>query len=736
MTPFAASRTLGAPSRWGRELTLVALNPDGPGTLADLTRVLGQAAGAEGVVLWQARSGPEASTTTSVFCRWLDDPVPPEPPCTATPDPVTGLAFRVRSLALPTDLSGDRPSLFGLLVAAAMPVDYVDGSAGVLTLLGADELSDDAFDVAAELVEILPELCATLRERQTLALVHACNTILHDADVESPDQPLHRERLREHLEYVCRLLAQALECTEVAIFLQQTHTADGRYPLFASSVPFGRDGALDASPVRASDAAPPRAQAVRVDGPLMELPLRSGNHMWGLIRCTRAQGSSLHFTSSDLPLVGPIATQVAQYWRSWLHRQTISAENDSWRQLAAGISALNRLLAKELSGNAGWDLRREMRFCEAALRLVGDVVPESTRVVVSRAEPTSRSADRLVPVSSVGEGQQASPAGIGPTLAEHVLRTHCQSWATDPDELVREGVGPDAGWLLCTPVGVGDQVYGVLQATGPAGELPANSAQVCEIVADQLGLYRHLQEAWQVLQASMRRQAEAMEDLKHQLASPLRTATDRADFVIRSGRFDTRAEAQLKAVRGLCRKASRVAMSAGVFAALSRGQQPAPKNELLGVDDLLRLLIAGADDAQVLSNPVLGITFQVDRDSVRQLGRRLVDVDASFLQQCLGNVLDNAGKYSYSNTCAGVGAVVTGNHLAIEVSSTGIPLDPGDTARCLQRNWRGDLARNTTGEGSGIGLWIVDHLMRSMNGKVQLCPVGDTITVQLVLPLA
>jgi len=266
--------------------------------------------------------------------------------------------------------------------------------------------------------------------------------------------------------------------------------------------------------------------------------------------------------------------------------------------------------------------------------------------------------------------------------------------------------------------------------------LPANSAQVCEIVADQLGLYRHLQEAWQVLQASMRRQAEAMEDLKHQLASPLRTATDRADFVIRSGRFDTRAEAQLKAVRGLCRKASRVAMSAGVFAALSRGQQPAPKNELLGVDDLLRLLIAGADDAQVLSNPVLGITFQVDRDSVRQLGRRLVDVDASFLQQCLGNVLDNAGKYSYSNTCAGVGAVVTGNHLAIEVSSTGIPLDPGDTARCLQRNWRGDLARNTTGEGSGIGLWIVDHLMRSMNGKVQLCPVGDTITVQLVLPLA
>ncbi|MGH3929144.1 MAG: ATP-binding protein [Pseudonocardiaceae bacterium] len=735
MTSFAAGAGPGTSYRWQRELTLVALHPDGPGTLGDLARVLGQATGAEGAVLWEAHSGPDGSTTASMLCRWLDDPVAPEPGRTTTPDPMTGLAFRTRSLALPTDLSGDPPALFGLPVAAAMPVDYSDGAAGVLTLLGAEELSDVAFDVAAELVEILPELCGILRERQTLALVHACNTILHDADIESPDRPLHPERLREHLGQVCRSVAQALAGTEVAIFLQEPHAADGQYPLFASSGPFGRDGALDASraePSSSAHAVPPRTQAARVDGGLMELPLHSGNRIWGLIRCTRAHGSPGHFTSSDLPLLRPIATAVAQYWRSWLHRQTISAENDSWLQLAAGISRLNRLLADELRGNAGWDARRERRFGEEALRIVRDVVPELTQVVLSRAEPAGGSAGRLVPVSSIGEGRPASPAGPGPTLAERVLRLGLQMSAINPDE----SAGPDVGWLLCTPVGVGDQVYGVLQATGPGGELPANSRQACEIVADQLGLYRHLQEAWQVLQANVRSQAETMEDLKHQLGSPLRIATDRTDRVIRSGRFDSRAEAQLKAVRGLCRKASRVAISAGVFAALSKGRQPTARTELLGIDDLLRLLIAGADDAQVLSNPSLGITFQVDRDSVRQLGRRLVDVDASFLQQCVGNLLDNAGKYGYPNTCVRIGGSVPGSHLAIEVTSTGIPLDPGDATRCLQRNWRGELARNTTGEGSGIGLWIVDHLMRSMNGTVQLCPEADTTTVRLVLPLA
>ncbi|MGH3937494.1 MAG: sensor histidine kinase [Pseudonocardiaceae bacterium] len=742
MTSSAADANPGSPSRWRRELTLVALRPDGPGTLGDLARVLGQATGAEGVILWEAPSGPDGIAAASMLCRWLDGLVPSQPQGAATPDPVTELAFRVRSLALPADLPGDPPSWFGLPVAAAMPVDDADsamGVRGILTLLGTDELAEDAFDVAAELVEILPELCGALRERQTLALVQACNTILHDADVESPDQPLHPDRLREYLAQICRLVAQALECADVTIFLQETRVADDRYPLFASSGPFGQGKASDpgawnsASPAAT---APPRTQAARVEGLLMELPLRSGNHVWGLMRCTRASGSLLHFTSSDLPLLLPVAAAMAQYWRSWLHRKMILAENDSWLQLAAGISRLNRLLADELRGNAGWDARREKRFCEEALRIVRDVVPDSTQVTLSRAEPVGGQASRLVPVSSIGEGQPTIPVDPGHTFAERVLHIGLQMSMINPDERAREGADPDTWWLLCTPIGVGDQVYGVMTATGPAGELPANSAQVCEIVADQLGLYRHLQEAWQVLQAGVRSQAETMEDLKHQLGSPLRIATDRTDLVIRSGRFDSRAEAQLKAVRGLCRKASRVAMSAGVFAALSKGGQPTAKTELFGIDDLLRLLIAGADDAQVLSNPALGITFQVDRESVRQLGRRLLDVDASFLQQCVGNLLDNAGKYGYPDTCVRIGAAVSASYFAIEVTSTGIPLHSEDATRCLQRNWRGESARNTTGEGSGIGLWIVDHLMRSMNGTVQLCSEADTTTVRLVLPLA
>lgn len=741
----ARSTSPGASSsgRWLRELTLVALHPDGPGTLADLTRVLGLATGAHGAVLWEDRTaaGP---ARLSLLSRWLEGHVAPARSSRVAADSLSDHALRCRSLAIPADLAEDQPSLFGLPVTAAMPVDYLDGCRGVLTLLGPGELSDEAFDVAAELVGILPELCHTLRERQTLALINGCNTILHDADVESPDQPLPRGRLREHLGDVCALVAQVLPCTEVSIFLQEELTTEGRYPLFARDTP--RDGGhptpqpgavLDAR----SNGLHRQPRVGQEDPPLLDVPLRSGPQVWGWIRCRGTQGPPFHFTSSDLSLLNPVAALLARYWRNWLQRRTICAENKSWRQLAAGFTSFNSLLAEGCRGSAAQDLRRERRVAEAALLMVSDVVRDATGASVSRAVIATASAPRLVPVASIGDADR-SPPDLS-ALTDEVLRTRHQRGTTDPAELAGAGAGAGTGWLLCTPIRVDAQVYGVLHTRGPSSELPANAAQVYQIVADQLGLYLHLrqalghlEEARRSLQDNLRSQAEVMEDLKHQLVSPLRTATDRTELVIRGGRVDTRVETQLKAVRGLCRKASRVAMSAGVFAALSKGGLPAPKLELLGVDDLLRMLIAAADDAQVLSNPRLGITFDVDRASVRQLGRRLVDVDASFLQQCIGNLLDNAAKYSYPGTQVHVGGTRTGDELVLEVTNTGLRLDPADVTRCLQRNWRGESARNATGEGSGIGLWIVDHLVRSMQGRVDVDVAADTTTVRLHLPLA
>jgi len=312
-----------------------------------------------------------------------------------------------------------------------------------------------------------------------------------------------------------------------------------------------------------------------------------------------------------------------------------------------------------------------------------------------------------------------------------------------------QGSGPDAVWFAAAPIGFGGRSDGVLAAFGPTADLPPNAREVCEIIGDQLALYRHLDRTMATLRHTMaelkdtggqlketaRAQADTLADLEHQLVSPLLAATSRVDGVIRSTRFDSRTDARLRAVRGLCRRATRVALSAGVFAALSRNQVPDPKKDLLGCEDLIRILIACADDAQLLSNPRQRITFEVERDSVRALGRRLIRADRSFLDQSVGNLLDNAAKYSYRDTRVDIRGRLEDGSFSVSVASSGLPIAPQDAARCLERNWRGPAASTATGEGSGLGLWIVDNLMRSMRGSVQIDPAGDRTTVALTFPL-
>jgi signal transduction histidine kinase len=79
---------------------------------------------------------------------------------------------------------------------------------------------------------------------------------------------------------------------------------------------------------------------------------------------------------------------------------------------------------------------------------------------------------------------------------------------------------------------------------------------------------------------------------------------------------------------------------------------------------------------------------------------------------------------------------MSGGNFTLRVTSTGLSMAPGDADRCLERNWRGVAARTSTGEGSGLGLWIVDSLMQAMHGTVRVLPDGDETTVLLSFPLA
>lgn len=730
--------------------------------LQALLRTLAQAAGATGALLWK-EAGDRPAAAPSIVALWSEDGTARPARCAA--DWFTVEALLSRTPAMPSRDGPNPTNALGVPVMAALPVSYPDGPRGALTLLGDAQLAPDAAGAVLDLLDVLPDLWDVLRERQSLGLVRACNDVLNTADVEAPGEPLTRDRLGDHLAKVCAATAKALGCRDVSVFLRDPAAAEDTYELLASSV---RDAPMRSS-VRAGvgaigraiverhpviDALPEQLPAAPGGGParqgadtLMVVPLRSGQQVWGAISCS---GPSCGFTDSDLALVAPIAPQVAQYWSDWLHRRTIFLENESWRAVAAGITDINRLLFKEVRHAATADYP----VYNAALRMIRRVLPEAEGCDVCQSEEAP-SSDRLLRLVC-GTGVEARrPHGTGdrrtarrrgavgsrgpaPPLAADVLSSREQRWTTNPVEIRAEGFAGKARWLVCSPIRVDEEPYGVLNVYGASSVLPPNYRQVCKIVADQLALYQRLKQARKELEDTIRAQADAMEDLQHQLVSPLLVAVNRTDKMLDgkglTGRVDIDVRSA-RAVRGLCRQASRVAMSAQIFAALSTGRVPSARPERLSADEVIRVVIAGADDAQLLSDARRRVRFEVDRDSVRMLGRRRIKADLSFLEQCLGNLLDNAAKYSYEGTRVVIWGMVDHGQFSVAVTSIGLPMTVDDAGHCLDRAWRGATAASVTGEGSGLGLWIVDNLMKSMGGAVRIECEGDRTTVLLAFPL-
>jgi CheY-like chemotaxis protein len=100
--------------------------------------------------------------------------------------------------------------------------------------------------------------------------------------------------------------------------------------------------------------------------------------------------------------------------------------------------------------------------------------------------------------------------------------------------------------------------------------------------------------------------------------------------------------------------------------------------------------------------------------------------------------MDNAAKYSYDRSTVRVGAGIQarGSEYFIAFANEGFEVRPEEIAKLKERGYRSDRAVWATGEGSGIGLWIVDEIMKAHGGRLLIIPTQNRITeVRLVFPL-
>jgi len=113
-----------------------------------------------------------------------------------------------------------------------------------------------------------------------------------------------------------------------------------------------------------------------------------------------------------------------------------------------------------------------------------------------------------------------------------------------------------------------------------------------------------------------------------------------------------------------------------------------------------------------------------------------VDGDRRQLVSALGNLVENAVKYSEPGSSVQVRARVEGPWAELMVADHGIGIPAGEHARIFERFYRVDKARGRDTGGTGLGLAIVRHVANNHRGEVLVSSQeGEGSTFVLRLPV-
>ena len=122
------------------------------------------------------------------------------------------------------------------------------------------------------------------------------------------------------------------------------------------------------------------------------------------------------------------------------------------------------------------------------------------------------------------------------------------------------------------------------------------------------------------------------------------------------------------------------------------------------------------------------IEFDVDLEPVEVAG------DEGRLNQVVANLLSNAHRYTGEGGSVSLTVRREASAAVLEVRDTGIGIPADDLRHIFKRFWRGEKSRSRATGGAGIGLAIVNELVRAHDGRIDVESVpgeGSTFRVTL-----
>ena len=94
--------------------------------------------------------------------------------------------------------------------------------------------------------------------------------------------------------------------------------------------------------------------------------------------------------------------------------------------------------------------------------------------------------------------------------------------------------------------------------------------------------------------------------------------------------------------------------------------------------------------------------------------------EAARLEQVIDNLLSNALRYTDAGGTVELAVSERDGEVTIEVTDSGVGIDPADLDHVFTRFWRGERSRSRATGGAGIGLAIARELVRAHDGRIEV----------------